>query len=104
MKLLAEGHTSAQIAARMDITTNIVNRHFSKVLTRLDLQDLTQLAVVAYRSGLVRPGFRAGAPVTLDSSLATISAAVDRVSRNRLPHRRIGSRPVRGGMECIRAG
>ena len=52
--LIAEGLSNQQIAERLAIGEKTVKTHVSNVLSKLDLSDRTQVAVYAWRHGLVR--------------------------------------------------
>jgi len=49
-------HTSSRASTSRCATTPTVKGYLSEVLTRHALRDRTQLVVLAYESGLVRPG------------------------------------------------
>ncbi|TDZ87361.1 Oxygen regulatory protein NreC [Mycobacteroides salmoniphilum] len=55
MTLVAEGLTNAEIGARLFMSPATARTHVSRILTKLNARDRTQLVVIAYESGLVRP-------------------------------------------------
>ena len=58
MTLVAEGLTNAEIGERLFMSPATARTHVSRILTKLGARDRTQLVVMAYESGLVRPGWQ----------------------------------------------
>jgi DNA-binding NarL/FixJ family response regulator len=55
VKLIAEGHTSREIASVLQISEHTVERHRANVLEKLQLKDRVALTRYAIRRGLVEP-------------------------------------------------
>ncbi|MCW3043159.1 MAG: response regulator containing a CheY-like receiver domain and an DNA-binding domain [Actinobacteria bacterium] len=60
LRLIAGGLTNAEIAEQLFISPLTCKSHVSRILTKLDARDRTQLVVLAYESGLVVPGQSGG--------------------------------------------
>ncbi|MFE6861646.1 response regulator [Nocardia sp. NPDC057668] len=55
LKLVAEGHSSREIAATLVISAKTVDRHRANILAKLGLRDRLALTRYAIRAGLVEP-------------------------------------------------
>ncbi|MFF7215216.1 response regulator [Streptomyces sp. NPDC008238] len=55
LKLVAEGHTSQEIAGLLFISVKTVERHRANLLQKLGLRDRLQLTRYAIRAGLIEP-------------------------------------------------
>ena len=55
LKLIAEGHTSKEIAAALVISPRTVERHRANILEKLGMRDRTELTRYAIRAGLIEP-------------------------------------------------
>jgi DNA-binding NarL/FixJ family response regulator len=55
VKLIAEGHTSREIAAELVISAKTVERHRANVLEKLGMRDRVELTRYAIRRGLIEP-------------------------------------------------
>ncbi|GAA0234761.1 response regulator transcription factor [Cryptosporangium japonicum] len=54
--LVAHGLSNEEIAARLTVSPLTAKTHVNRAMTKLGARDRAQLVVVAYQSGLVRPG------------------------------------------------
>ena len=57
MALAAAGLTNDQIATRLVVSTATAKTHVSRAMVKLGVRDRAQLVVLAYETGLVRPGW-----------------------------------------------
>jgi DNA-binding NarL/FixJ family response regulator len=60
MALVAGGLSNDEIAVELRISPETARTHVSRAMTKLSVRDRTQLAVLAYETGLVRPGWQTG--------------------------------------------
>ncbi|MCP2334748.1 response regulator transcription factor [Actinomadura rupiterrae] len=56
LRLLARGHTNAELAAHLHLSEATVKTHVARILSKLDLRDRAQAIIVAYETALITPG------------------------------------------------
>jgi DNA-binding NarL/FixJ family response regulator len=59
LALVADGLSNIEIAKRLYLSPATAKTHVSRAMIKLRARDRAQLVVIAYESGLVRPGWRA---------------------------------------------
>lgn len=55
LQLIAEGHSNRAVADRLGLSAKTVDGHRTRIMTKLDLHDVTALTRFAIRHGLVSP-------------------------------------------------
>ena len=56
LALVGRGLSNGEIGAKLYVSPTTAKTHVSHVMTKLDARDRAQLVVIAYESGLIRPG------------------------------------------------
>jgi DNA-binding NarL/FixJ family response regulator len=54
--LIAEGRSNREIAQELHVSEGTVKIHVGRVFAKLNLRDRVQAVVLAYETGVVRPG------------------------------------------------
>ena len=55
LQLVAEGRSTKDVAALLDLSIKTVETHRSQIMARLDIHDVAGLVRYAIRTGLVNP-------------------------------------------------
>jgi DNA-binding NarL/FixJ family response regulator len=56
LRLIARGHSNDEIAQQLFLSYATVKSYVTRILSKLDLRDRTTAVVLAYETGLVKPG------------------------------------------------
>ncbi len=55
LQLIAEGHSSKEVANRLSISINTINNHRTNIMKKLNIHDATGLTRYAVKKGLIKP-------------------------------------------------
>ncbi len=58
LALVGQGRTNAEVANALFLSPLTAKTHVSRIMAKLGARDRVQLVVIAYETGLVRPGWR----------------------------------------------
>ncbi len=56
LELIGRGFNNIETSHRLFVAETTVKTHVARILTKLQLRDRTQAVIIAYESGLIRPG------------------------------------------------
>lgn len=57
LELVAAGLSNEEIAGRLVLSPATAKTHVSRILSKLGARDRAQLVVLAYETGMIRPGW-----------------------------------------------
>jgi DNA-binding NarL/FixJ family response regulator len=55
-KLLAQGNSNGEIAAKLFLEETTIKTHVTRILSKLQVRDRVQAVILAYEAGLIAPG------------------------------------------------